>query len=115
MKNALFSILFFAACLLANEAWPPFRMPTAARDIKVDKSNRTWNMTGVIDMSPAEAEKTFRINIEAEKFIFLHEILMQASTGKKLLAWKKGQQRLILLIWKINEQTTGFAWGLADK
>ena len=113
MRSTVIFILFFSVCLLAEEAWPPFKMPTGAQSLKIDRSNKTWNMTGILNLASAEAEKAFRKNIEDVHFSFLHEIPLHPETGKKLLAWKRGDERLILFLWIITERTTGFAWGLS--
>ena len=46
----------------------------------------------------------------------MHEIPFEGSKKKKkLLAWKNGPERLILFIWEIDENKTGFAWGISKE
>ena len=116
MTKASLLILFLTTVsLLAGETWPPFKLPPEARPITTDPSNKTWNMTGKMDLQLDKATNSFRKYIEAENFVFLHEIILDQKTGKKLLAWKKGRERLILFLWKADGNTTGFSWGLATE
>ena len=114
--NRLFLIFFFFLCFVrGGEIASPFQLPPSATGIRTDNSNKTWNMTGLLPLPMQKAEKEMRNNIEKEKFIFLHEIPMKLDGSKKLMAWKKANQRLILHLWKINSQKTGFAWGIVTE
>ena len=115
MKTIVLSILFMAMCIGAENASFPFAIPKEATGIKVDNSSKTWNMTGMLRLPIEKAESLFRKNIELDKFQFMHEIPFESPKKKKLLAWKKGTERLILFIWEIDELKTGFAWGLSKE
>ena len=107
-------LLFFFFLVFARGAEPstPFQLPTSAAGIRTDHSGQTWNMTGTLPFPIQKAEKEMRNRIEKEKFIFLHEIPMKSDGSRKLFAWKKADQRLILQLWKIDSRKTGFAWGM---
>ena len=93
----------------------PFKVPEQAINVRENDSGKTWRMTGELPLPVSEAEMLFRQRIEAEGFVFLHEIPMQQGKVKKLLAWKKDNSRLILFIWEINDKKTGFSWGVSDE
>jgi hypothetical protein len=108
-------VLFMTMTARAEEVSYPFAIPKEATGIKVDSSNKTWNMTGMLCLPFEKAEALFKKNIELDKFQFMHDIPFESPKKKKLLAWKKGADRLILFIWEIDENKTGFAWGLSKE
>ena len=116
MKTFVLFILFVSMVTWSENASLPFVVPKEATGIKVDDSNKTWNMTGILRLPLQKAELLFRQNIELGNFKFMHEIPFEGSKKKKkLLAWKKGSECLILFIWEIDENKTGFAWGISKE
>lgn len=93
----------------------PFVMPGNVIVTARDESGRTWRVNGRLNRSMTDTQKEFTAAIEREKFKFQHEIPLGKEDNRKLLAWRKQNQELILMIWRISDQVTGFAWGVGKK
>lgn len=86
-------------------------MPKEAVIRSADYSGKTWIQNGLYPKPFEQVKKEIYACLRAEKYQLLHEIPLTAEQDKVLIAWRKNDVKLVLMLWKETETTTGFSWG----
>lgn len=86
-------------------------LPEGGKVTEKNSSGKTWAMNGVYPMPLPEVLKKFDERLLAGKYQLMHKIPMTPDQSRILAAWKKGNEKLIFMFWKISDEKTGFSWG----
>ena len=86
-------------------------MPKDAVIRSADYSGKTWVQNGLYPKPFDQVKKEIFACLRAEKYQLLHEIPLTAEQDKVLIAWQKNDVKLVLMLWKETDTTTGFSWG----
>lgn len=86
-------------------------MPKEAVIRSADYSGKTWVQNGLYPKPFDQVKKEIFACLRAEKYQLLHEIPLTAEQDKVLIAWQKNDVKLVLMLWKETDTTTGFSWG----
>ena len=113
MRHLLLIFFSLVFCVSAVAATPqqPFCVPACVTEKRTDASGKTWQMTGVATNSFANVRMEFYTAIREAGYEMRHEIPMDKSGERVLVAWKKKDRNLIVMLWPVGEGKVGFAWG----
>ena len=113
MRYLSLILLSLVVCVSAVAALPqqPFRLPDCVAEKRTDGSGKTWQMTGVATNSFAEVRMDFYAKIREAGYEMRHEIPMDKSGERVIVAWKKKDRNLIVMLWPVGNGNVGFAWG----
>ena len=113
MKNGLILITFLLAAAAAPLLALP-SMPAGFRCIIRDNSGKTWRETGELAMAQdaalAEVRKAMLSQGYKERFAIGGD-----GNSVRILLWVKGDEEIIVSLWKKDESLTGCSWGLSAK
>ena len=93
----------------------PFELPGCVLDSREDTSGRTWQMTGTATNAFENVRDAFYTNIKTAGYTLRHEIPMDNSGRRILVAWKKKGKELILMMWPQGGNCTAFAYGETEQ
>ena len=112
MKHSLTAALAlgFAHLTFASNG-KPFELPDCVLESREDTSGKTWQMTGTATNSFANVRDAFYSSIKTAGYALRHEIPMDNSGRRILVAWKKKGKELILMMWPQGDNRIAFAYG----
>jgi len=108
------AMIFFLCILvvLSGMADAPFVLPDNVSVVATNTTGKTWRMNGSSTNRVDGLKKQFKLNIQRSGWKFLHEMPMNKEKDRFLVAWKKGDENLILMIWPLEGGGSGFSWGI---
>ena len=105
-------LLFIARFLTAADAGKaPFRLPASATVTHVEQDAAGWNQEGVIANSMPAARRLMISALTSSHWRMEKAIPIGSANERMLYRWAKGRQRMMLMMWRIDENKTGFSWG----
>lgn len=110
MKWGILAV-FLLFCLGISAQQLSSFLPEGGKVTERNSSGKTWAMNGVYPMPLPEVLKKFDERLLAGKYQLMHKIPMTPDQSRILAAWKKGNEKLIFMFWKISDEKTGFSWG----
>lgn len=110
MKWGILAV-FLLFCLGISAQQLSSFLPEGGKVTERNSSGKTWAMNGVYPMPLPEVLKKFDERLLAGKYQVMHKIPMTPDQSRILAAWKKGNEKLIFMFWKISDEKTGFSWG----
>ena len=110
MKWGILAV-FLLFCLGISAQQLSSFFPEGGKVTERNSSGKTWAMNGVYPMPLPEVLKKFDERLLAGKYQLMHKIPMTPDQSRILAAWKKGNEKLIFMFWKISDEKTGFSWG----
>lgn len=110
MKWGILAV-FLLFCLGISAQQLSSFLPEGGKVTEKNSSGKTWAMNGVYPMPLPEVLKKFDERLLAGKYQLMHKIPMTPDQSRILAAWKKGNEKLIFMFWKISDEKTGFSWG----
>lgn len=110
MKWGILAV-FLLFCLEISAQQLSSFLPEGGKVTERNSSGKTWAMNGVYPMPLPEVLKKFDERLLAGKYQLMHKIPMTPDQSRILAAWKKGNEKLIFMFWKISDEKTGFSWG----
>lgn len=94
---------------------PPFRLPITAKVTKRDAKGDTWRENGYVNAPFASAKGQFACMLSRDGWRIVHDISLAHPNGRTLSAWQRGQQEIVLMLWREGASKTGFSWGISDR
>ena len=110
MKWGILAV-FLLFCLGISAQQLSSFLPEGGKVTEKNSSGKTWAMNGVYPMPLPEVLKKFDERLLEGKYQLMHKIPMTPDQSRILAAWKKGNEKLIFMFWKISDEKTGFSWG----
>ena len=110
MKWGILAV-FLLFCLGISAQQLSSFLPEGGKVTERNSSGKTWAMNGVYPMPLPEVLKKFDERLLAGKYQLMHKIPTTPDQSRILAAWKKGNEKLIFMFWKISDEKTGFSWG----
>ena len=110
MKWGILAV-FLLFCLGISAQQLSSFLPEGGKVTERNSSGKTWARNGVYPMPLPEVLKKFDERLLAGKYQLMHKIPMTPDQSRILAAWKKGNEKLIFMFWKISDEKTGFSWG----
>ena len=112
----IFAVVALAVVLpVVGVEKPPFRLPIAAKVTQRDAKGDTWRENGFVKAPFASAKGQFACMLSREGWRFIHDISLAHPNGRTLSAWQRGQQEIVLMLWREDPSKTGFSWGISDR
>ena len=113
MRYLSLVFLSLVACAGAVEtiSQQPNYLPACVAEKRTDASGKTWQMIGVATNSFANVKMDFYSKIRAAGYEMRHEIPMDKSGERLIVAWTKKDRNLIAMLWPAGKDKVGFAWG----
>lgn len=90
-------------------------MPSGFRCIFRDDSGKTWRETGEFALSPDAALAALRKAMLAQGYAERFDISGGNWSSEHVLLWIKGDEEIIISLWKKGDSLTGCSWGLSAK
>ena len=107
MKNWIITtfILLLAQLLPAsNAANVPFRLPSSASITHEEKDGQGWKQEGVIADSMQAAKRQMISALTSSHWRLEKAIPLRNPNERILYQWAKGRQRMLLMMWRIDEK-----------
>lgn len=109
----------FAVCFLivalAVSAFALPSMPDCFRCIFRDGSGKTWRETGEFPLAPDDALAVLGKSMRAQGYSERFDIGGEKWDSEHILLWVKGDEEIIVSVWKKADKLTGCSWGLSVK
>ena len=91
----------------------PFDLPKGTTVINRDDSGDTWAFNGFLKRSMHDTKKLLKDAILKKGFTFKYEIPIDEKGEKQvLLAFEKGRETLLLMVWNLDGWETYFSYGI---
>jgi len=107
LSGLLTGVMFTSAC--AEPA-----MPIGFEATATNAENTAWREFGFLPMSYAMAVVAVKAAMEAQGYAEKHDIVSGGGEGRRVMLWEKENEKIILMLWEIDIDKTGCAWGVSD-
>ena len=108
----LIFLLLLAQFLIATVvAQAPFKLPSSATITHEEKDGLGWKQEGIIADSMQAAKRQMISALTSSHWRMEKAIPLGNPNVRILYQWGKGRQRMLLMMWRIDEKKTGFTWG----
>ncbi len=111
--KVLASFILLAA-VLPCMADSPFRLPVAATVTGRGADEKGWRESGVMTVPFPAARQSFISSVSAYGWRCVHSIPM-GGNDRVLVLWRRGDEDLTVMLWRIDVNRTGFSWGLGKQ
>lgn len=108
---ALLVAIWCGASLVAEGAL--FALPLAATVTERSADGKGWREQGVMDVTFVQAAGQFKAALAQRGWRFQHAVPVVGMNTRTLYAWKRGNQTVTLMLWRIDVAKTGFSWGVS--
>ena len=88
-----------------------FRLPVGSIVLENDSSGKTWNQNGLMNVTFVSAMAQFKSTLKSQGWKETQHINMGKEKKQAIMTWQRGDDKITLMLWKINTNTTGFSWG----
>jgi hypothetical protein len=88
------------------------RLPPLATIEREDRSGATWRQQGTLPGGLPVARQELRRALAADGWRLVRTIpLGDAQAPRELLSWRRGERRVLVMLWQRGVGHCGFAWG----
>lgn len=92
---------------------PPFPLPPRAKITTTQPAGKGWRASGVIAVSFQQAQRGLAVKIASAGWQHLHTISLDKD--RVLEAWRRGDDELTVMVWRLAPGRSGFSYGLSHQ
>lgn len=100
-------------CVAAASA--PFRLPVGAVVTEVAADGRGWRQNGQLPVTFQAARQQLAAAVRSWGWRCEHSIPLGPHAERMLTSWRRGGERLTLMVWRIDVDRAGFSWGVTKE
>ena len=89
-------------------------LPVSARQLDGGQDGGGWQEQGFLPVTFVHAEGQFKSLMAQRGWRFLHSVPIAPGNTRTLYAWRRGNQEVTLMLWRIDVGKTGFSWGVSS-
>lgn len=88
--------------------------PVSARPLGGGQKGGGWQEQGSLPVTFVHAEGQFKSMMAQRGWRFLHSVPIAPGNTRTLYAWRRGNQEMTLMLWRIDVGKTGYSWGVSS-
>ena len=111
MKTLL--LILFTSAIVLFGAEVSIRLPVGCVVTDNDNSGKTWAQSGFINVTYVTALNNFTSSLRSQGWREIQHIEMGKEKLQSIMLWQRGNDKLTLMLWKVQVAQTGFSWGIA--
>ena len=115
MRNVFVALVVLLFVTRSAEALALFRMPISAKVTERSADGKGWREQGVLDVTFVQSAGQFKAALAQDGWRFLHAVPVGGANMRSLYSWKRGNQTVTLMLWRIDVGKTGFSWGVSTE
>ena len=89
-------------------------LPVSARPQSDGQKVGGWQGQGSLPVTFVHAEGQFKSLMAQRGWRFLHSVPIAPGNTRTVYAWRRGNQEMTLMLWRIDIGKTGYSWGVSS-